>query len=302
MGPLFDSAEFELCVLHTNPVPTAESELDFTASFLFCRNFAFGSLLLLSKLLCNFVGGGLNTIMRIIFFNVWHGELWEGLKSYLLEEAKRTDIFCFTEVDPPFNLKLKDLFGEAFQPFYHEILKANYLNGQIDGQGIYVRNGLEASGFEKHQIYDITPDDCGILQSISVNINGKKLNIGSVHGKARPGEKFDTPERINQSKKIIEVFDKMDGSKIIGGDFNLLPETESVQMFQKSGYKDLIKDFAIKTTRNKVSWDQFASEPGYVKQYYADFCFASPDVKIKSFEVPNLLISDHLPLVLEIDF
>lgn len=239
--------------------------------------------------------------MRIIFFNVWHGELWEGFKQYVLKEAKQTDVFCFTEVDPPLNLKLKELFGENFKPFYHEIMKANYLDGQIDGQGIYVRNGIEVLDFEKHQIYDITPDDCGILQTISININGKKLRIGSVHGKARPGEKLDTPERINQSKNIIDVFSKMDGFKVIGGDFNLLPETESVKVFEKSGYKDLIKDFGIKTTRNQVSWDQFAAEPGYVKQYYADYCFVSPEIKIKSFEVPNLLISDHLPLVLDIE-
>lgn len=33
----------------------------------------------------------------------------------------------------------------------------------------------------------------------------------------------------------------------------------------------------------------------------ADYCFVFPEVKIKSFEVPNIEIFDHLPLILDFE-
>ena len=47
------------------------------------------------------------------------------------------------------------------------------------------------------------------------------------------------------------------GPKIIGGDFNLNPDTESIKMFEEAGYKNLIKDFKIENTRNEISWREF---------------------------------------------
>ena len=71
--------------------------------------------------------------------------------------------------------------------------------------------------------------------------------------KVRPGHKLDTPVRLRQSKLILDFLKDKVGSKIIGGDFNLLPETRSVEMFEKAGYRNLIKEFGIKNTRNKFA-------------------------------------------------
>ena len=65
-------------------------------------------------------------------------------------------------------------------------------------------------------------------------------------------------------------------------------------MFEDNGYKNLIKEFKIPTTRNEISWAKYEN-----KQLFADFVFVSPDVKITNFSVPNNEISDHLPLILE---
>jgi endonuclease/exonuclease/phosphatase family metal-dependent hydrolase len=127
-------------------------------------------------------------------------------------------------------------------------------------------------------------------------MNGINFWIGNVHGKARPGEKEDTPVRIKQSEKIINYFKDLAGPKIIGGDFNLNPDTKSVEMFEKAGYRNLIKDFGIKNTRNKLSWEQFNNV-----QNFADYCFTSPEVKVKSFKVPYMEISDHLPQILDFE-
>lgn len=107
--------------------------------------------------------------------------------------------------------------------------------------------------------------------------------------------------RLRQSEKIINFFNDKKGLKIIGGDFNLNPDTKSVMMFEKAGYRNLIKEFDIKSTRNKLSWKQFKNQPDFVKQYFADYVFVSSDVKVKDFTVPYNEISDHLPLILDFD-
>jgi endonuclease/exonuclease/phosphatase family metal-dependent hydrolase len=85
--------------------------------------------------------------------------------------------------------------------------------------------------------------------------------------------------------------------KIIGGDFNLLPETKSAQMFEENDYRSLIKEFRIRTTRNRLAWELYPND----KQYYADYVFVSPGVNVKEFSVPENEISDHLALILRVE-
>lgn len=83
---------------------------------------------------------------------------------------------------------------------------------------------------------------------------------------------------------------------IIGGDFNMFPENESIRMFEKNGYQDLIKNFGIKTTRNRIAWEKYPETP----QYYSDYIFLKGDLQIKTFSVPENEVSDHLAMILEI--
>lgn len=134
-----------------------------------------------------------------------------------------------------------------------------------------------------------------------MTIQAEKFALCGVHGIAEPGEKLDTVERIKQSQEVINSVKEVKLPAIIGGDFNLLPNTKSVKMFEEAGYRNLIKDFNIQETRNRLAWEFFKDTPGYVQQHFADFCFVSKDIKVKSFEVPDIEISDHLPLILEFD-
>ena len=88
---------------------------------------------------------------------------------------------------------------------------------------------------------------------------------------------------------------------MVGGDFNLMPDTKSINLFENSGYRNLIKEFDIKETRNRFAWDTFKNDPDYVQQHFADYCFVSKDINVKSFEVPDIEVSDYLPLVLEFE-
>ena len=244
--------------------------------------------------------------LKIIFLNIWHGHVWDKLQEFILGEAVTTDAFCFTEVGPELQTKLANLLPD-YRPFYDELIRTDYLDGGIDGQGIFVKSGINVENNGKQYVYKVTKKDCGVLQTMEIVINSRRVLIGSIHGKAQPGHKLDTKARIAQSKKTIEFFKNKNGPKIIGGDFNLMPDTKSIEMFEKAGYRNLISDFKIKSTRNHFSWEQAErqykenGDPFFERQDFADYVFVSPGVKVKSFEVPNIEISDHLPLILDFD-
>jgi hypothetical protein len=173
--------------------------------------------------------------------------------------------------------------------------------GVIDCQVIFAKKSFEVVSSGRINLYENTTNDVGFASYIILKKSGKTINLLDVHGKVLPGDKNDTPIRLKQSETIIDFMKDKEGSKIIGGDFNLNPDTKSVAMFEEAGYRNLIKDFDIKNTRNEISWKQFQDDPGYIKQYFADYVFVSKDVKVNKFEVRYMEISDHLPLILDFE-
>lgn len=135
----------------------------------------------------------------------------------------------------------------------------------------------------------------------------KDFLVCNIHGVSLPGDKNDSEERLEQSKTILGFARSINMPAIIGGDFNLNPDTKSVKMFEEAGYKNLIKDYKIVSTRNHFAWEQAEVQlvkqgfEFFGKQYFADYVFVSPEIKIKNFEVPNIEVSDHSPLILDFE-
>ena len=72
--------------------------------------------------------------------------------------------------------------------------------------------------------------------------------------------------------------------------------TKSVSLFKDNGcYIDLIKRYKILTTRNRLIWDEYPDN----KQYFSDYVFVGPTVQVTEFLVPDIEISDHLPIILK---
>jgi endonuclease/exonuclease/phosphatase family metal-dependent hydrolase len=229
--------------------------------------------------------------MKIIFLNVWNAKMREPLADFIREQARDTDVFCLQEVYG----RARRLLG-GLLPGYRRATALKYVTLRDPfAQATYVRAGLEAG--EPAALCERQPRRCGLGICTPVRLGRATVSIVNVHGLAQPGDKRDNPERLAQSRGIIEFCAALPGPKIIGGDFNLMPDTESLRMFAKNGYRDLVADFKVPTTRNRLAWVNY---PGK-EQYYSDYVFASPELKIKTFAVPRNEISDHLPLIIEIE-
>ncbi len=227
--------------------------------------------------------------MKIIFLNAWHGKQKEELEAFILEHRETTDIFCFQEA----NQNLAKITDEILLDFFQAIsgTKKSSEEGFNFKNKTYVRKGvkIEDSGVLLDGV-----EGAGLAFWTSLDFKGRKILLVNVHGESRPGNKLDTEARIFQSQEIIDFLEEKEGLKIVGGDFNLFPETQSVKLFAQNGYRNLINDFKIDTTRNELAWKLYPD-----KQLWADYTFVSAEVGVKSFTVPKNTVSDHLPMILE---
>lgn len=235
--------------------------------------------------------------MKIVFLNTWLGRFPDRLESFLREHAPDTDVFCFQEASRDFQALCTRLLPgyEAFvtdktlllpehgrgEPVPHWYVLASYVKRSL---GIRERGSL------------LTEDPAsGIVQFFTLPFGTGMLEIVNVHGVSIPG-KLDNPDRIRQFASIRDHCESRPQPSVIGGDFNVLPDTESVQMFARR-YRDLISEYRIPTTRNRLAWEK---HPGN-ELYYSDYVFADRSLAVRGFAVPESEISDHLPLILELD-
>ncbi len=263
--------------------------------------------------------------MRLVSLNIFGGKIFDKLANFIKSEAKKADIFFFQELFQSFadNQKLngtkRDIVGElkkilpGFDLFlapigdgynidlavgedfditeYNAIFVRTRTIPKINSAGSVFTFGLRRK-LTKGEATENVPAN---FQYIRLAINGKKFSVCNVHGIWAPGNKLDTPERLRQSQIIAEFLSQEKGSKIVCGDFNLLPETKSIKILEQSGLVNLIKEFKIEKTRSRLS--PYWGTPDFQK--FADFAFVSPGVQVLEFTVPDVEVSDHLPMILD---
>lgn len=254
--------------------------------------------------------------MKILSLNTWAGREFDSLMDYVSFKAKDTDVFCFQEIlDTQTNRRIIDGFYRAnlyselervlkgYRGIFAPVQEDFALFSEVDfklfwGVAMFVRPELEIK--HEDQIFirgsynsrksgsDTMPRN---LQYIVVDEGGKTYTIAHFHGLWNGKGKSDSPERIQQSKNIRGFLDKAQGGKILCGDFNLDMNTKSLAMLEE-GNVNLITKYGITSTRSPLYRNY---ENG---SRFADYTIVSPDVYVKSFEVPKVEVSDHLPMEL----
>lgn len=227
--------------------------------------------------------------MKIIFLNTLGGKVRDPLAEYIKSASLTTDIFCFQEAYESVRNLCRDILHNWQEVTAHK---------DIRDDDFCLATYLKDLKLVSSQVLGQDSQDIGLGLYTKVALGDDVIHIGNFHGIAEPGDKLDNPERIKQSRTLIEFFKAPEGPKIVGGDFNLLPETESIGIFARNGYRDLIREFKVPTTRNRLIWDLFPQN----RQYYSDYVFINSGIEIKKFSVPSIEISDHLPLELELEF
>lgn len=242
--------------------------------------------------------------MKLITLNIWGGHLRTPLLKFI-HANRDVDIFCLQEVyfnahrtvaDKERELSL-NIFADLknLLPEHYAIFKPAVEN--VYGIGMLIKNNIDIIGegdiniHQKQHYPGIGLNHDRNLQWVECELNNKIYSILNVHGLWNGRGKKDTPERIAQSNRIRHFMDTINTPKILCGDFNLRPDTQSMSILEQD-MKNLIKENKIRSTRTRY----------YPKEEkFADYILTSPEIVVNHFAVMTDEVSDHCPLFIDFD-
>ncbi|MDP1707092.1 MAG: endonuclease/exonuclease/phosphatase family protein [bacterium] len=254
--------------------------------------------------------------MRIISLNTWGGRAGkEKLLKFFKEHADTTDIFCLQEIwaDAYTHLdghlaggvaiKHEQIMTHGLQEISEILPKhtAFFRPHFMDNYGLlmFVDKNISVVGEGEIFVYrekgHIPEKDVGTharnIQYVTIEAASGPITVINFHGLWNGEGKGDSDDRLEQSKKILEFTKNLRTPFVLCGDFNLLPDTRSLQRFEEAGLRNLIKEFGITSTRTS-----FYTKP----QKFADYAFISKGIDLKEFKVLSDEVSDHAPLLIEV--
>ncbi len=255
--------------------------------------------------------------MKVETLNLNGGKLFEPLMSHVSNSAGEIDIFCFQEAFDnnsgitESNGARANLYKElchalpGFTGIYCPAESGLDYNGVVDfdlsfGVAAFIKDNLEifkercaavydGGAYDYHPHFGRKPRK---LQSFQIrDIQGIETFIANLHGVWIPGNKEDSPSRLDQARRVRSVMNEVSGRRMLVGDFNVDHTTESFKILG-DGMRNLVGDFGILTTRSRL----------YGKpNKFADYILTSPEIDVKDFKSLDVEVSDHLPLVVKCD-
>lgn len=252
--------------------------------------------------------------IKIISLNLYEGGLlFDSVIDFLNQE--QPDILALQEVnnglDPilPDRLRSIQVLSKALPNFYHffspEIL-LRYPEGKIDiGNAIFSRFPItnQETFFLNAPYGEYDPVPIGgdfskhpkNMQSCEIEVGDSNLNVCNLHG-IWGLDGTDNPARLKMSEIIIKQT-RGKNNVILAGDFNIKPKTRTIESIEKH-LTNIFRD-ELKTTFNLARKD-LENFPGYASAV-VDMIFASPDLAVVKKSCPKVDVSDHLPLIIEIE-
>ncbi len=254
--------------------------------------------------------------MKLITLNTWGGRAGKDKLLNFFAAYRDTDIFCLQEIwageykylqGKPIGGVIfdhKEVFTDGLQqiskkllnhtPIFHPNHGDNYGLLTLVNKELKIQNSGDI--FVHKEKGFVPEDDVGKharnIQYVEIKMGDKTYTIINFHGLWNGQGKGDSEDRMIQSRRVIEFLKTIKTPYIFCGDFNLLPETQSLKMFEEFGIKNLVKQYNITSTRTSL----------YKKeQKHANYVFVSQNIKVKNFKVLPEEVSDHSPLYLEFE-
>ncbi len=238
----------------------------------------------------------------------------ENLLNFFENLKTEIDIFCLQEIwSAPYkhlegstvggkeiNQENILVYGQRQIPNILPDFKSYFHSSHLENYGLMtlIKNKFlisDCGDIFVHKYKDFVPDgDIGHharnMQYFTTQSEKNKITIINFHGLWNGQGKNDSEDRIKQSENILNFIRTIDSEIILCGDFNLLPDTKSIKMFEDFGLINLIKKYNIKSTRTSH----------YTKtEKFADYIFVSDGIIVNEFKVLPDEISDHSPLLLD---
>ena len=254
--------------------------------------------------------------LKVLQLNVFRGRYLDDAIRFINHESP--DIITFEEVTTfklnTYKIQELDLFEELksrihMNGVYDCVMKFNQFPDSCFGNAVFSKFKIKSSKvviLRGDKTFDFSFEENGDsledrpyvnrhLLDATLDIEGKSVHAIAGHG-AWTAPPTDTDETLRQADLIVKHLESLgDEPFILGGDLNMPPGSEVINRISKVA-NNLMLDKDIPQTLNPKT--HFLKDKGFL----IDFIFISRHFKPKSLLVPMVDVSDHLPVVAELEF
>ena len=255
--------------------------------------------------------------MKIISLNTWGGMAGkEKLLEFFDKHKKDIDVFCLQEIwsapykhlegasagpielqnDKIMTYGLQDISNILSEhiPYFRPHHLENYGLLSLVNKNINVIEEGEVFVYkEKGYVHEKNiGNHARNIQYVNLKTINGIITVVNFHGLWNGKGKTDSDDRLLQSENIINFLKNISNQIIFCGDFNLLPNTESIKKFEEFGLRNLITEYGIKSTRTS-----YYTKP----EKHADYIFVSHGIKVNDFGVLSDEVSDHLAMYIDFE-
>jgi endonuclease/exonuclease/phosphatase family metal-dependent hydrolase len=265
--------------------------------------------------------------VRIVSVNAWGGTMFDELAAWI--PGCGADVLCLQEVtrtpggtgwmeyrDAERTLPQRaDLFDDvrSLLPRHQALFVANDAGPVLDERGtvfrqnfgvaMFVRDTFPVIGVEASFVHGAFTDQplgwaasgrSRIAQGVRLlDRNADRVvTVVHLHGLRDAAGKHDTPERLQQARRLAALVERVRGDDdlvVVCGDLNLLPDSESFEVLAELGLRDLVGEADTRTSR-------------YAKPLrHASYLLVSDPGAVRAFEVvTDPEVSDHRALAVDV--
>lgn len=255
--------------------------------------------------------------LKVVTLNLWNGgRLLDQAVAFL--QAEQPDLLVLQEVynghDPTFEARfrtkavLESVFPDFFSVFNPVYQDTRSKEGPIDdGQLILSRFPLQpvAATFldlpysqYSQDDWDDWPNFPALVQVALLDVDGHPVRVLNVHGPVWYAGEEVTDRRLKLREVILDQVAEADSANqalIVAGDFNAQITCPIFDDLAKH-LNPVLPAGSVTTTFNMAQ----KTNPGYATAP-VDNIFVSPDISIRAAECPLVDVSDHLPVVAELE-
>ncbi len=242
--------------------------------------------------------------MKILQLNIWGGKLEKQIVDLLLRE--QADIVCLQEVvaipggQSFFFEDVEELQKDTGYEYAYHTPSHNFkFMKRVAAWGNAVLSKIPFTETNNLYTYKEPTVDLDFLEEGDYNMgralqhavidteNGR-LNVLNHHGYHLHSHKNGDEETLRQCALIADYVRNLNGSVVLCGDFNLVPDSPSLELINEV-LVNHVKEQGIITTRTPLTH----------KTEACDYIFTSPDIEVKNFQVLDDIASDHKALTIE---
>ena len=245
--------------------------------------------------------------MKIIQLNIWQGRFTEQTKAFI--EHEQPDIICMQEV---YSSKL----DTPLMPFFNALERIAAVLPDYDvyfspvhklvilGEDVFYGNAI----LSRHELKDtetffihgqyaeidtVEQMDSNIrnMQRAGIELpDGKQMTIINHHGYWEPNE-VGSEITVDRMQKVADVIKDSPRPLVFAGDLQIISRSPAMKPIHEQ-LRDLTDEYNLPTTLSSF---------GKVKNVACDHICVSEEIKVRSFSASDILVSDHLALILEFD-